>query len=394
MLTADPSELKVIRHFFDELSYAYMCQRIVPRIEVEIFPDFASLQGTFKSLYPIYRLLFSLFWQGHAADDAVLRQAFPPEVFTAMTRTGLLVQDSRKHWRTPSMALIPFEGLYLAVSLPSDYPTGSAKKQAISLGRQAVWLAKGLPASLAGLRVLDVCAGSGMQGLVCAARGATQVVGLEASSEAVAAARFNAALNGFSDRVEIRQSSGYSGLNDDEKFDFIVSSIPFAPNFADTDTSADRIDPFDGSRLLCDFFEGLPLYLDANGSGAILCYALGGQYSIDFNQNLLLGLTKKHGLCAYAYVTDKVAMPDYINSTLEHHLQQIRPDLSEQERQQRMAAWCDNLRQQDGSADFIYEQMIRFWNGRSEIGVRHMPIYNPLITDPLVKRTTVSMLRA
>lgn len=392
MLTTDLSALKVIRRFLDDVNYAYMCQRLIPRMEVELFPDFAALQGTFKALYPIYRLLFTLFWQGHVADDAVLRRAFPPEIFDALIKSGLLVQDKRKHWHTPNIGLIPFEGLYLAVSLPLEYPTASTNTQEVYLGQEAIWLTKSLPATLMGSRVLDVKARSGVQGLVCAARGAAHVVALEESEEAVAAARFNVALNGFADRVEVRRSEGFSGLDADEKFDFVVASIPFLPGIPNG-KPASASDLADGSRPLSEFFEHLPRIMAPNASGVVFCYALGGQFSIDFNQKVLLDLTKKHSLSVHAYVSDKIPLPNYINSTLERKLQQVSPDLSVEGRNQKIAGWYDNLRQQGVSTDFIYEQMIRFWNGRSEIGVTHMPIYNPLLTDPLVKLTTVAMLR-
>src|SRR5258708_3411543 len=193
----DSQALAAIREFFDGLAYAYKSHRMIPTQELGVFPPFSYLQGLFKNFNPIYRLVFTLFRQGHAAEERFLRQAIPSNVVDAMMAAGLLVKNSRGHWRTPGLAIIPVEGLYLAVSFPPFYPTATSRKQPVYLGEESLWLIHAIPARMRHCRVLDVCAGSGIQGLVCAARGAEKVVALEKSDLAVSVAEFNARLNGF-----------------------------------------------------------------------------------------------------------------------------------------------------------------------------------------------------
>src|SRR5215831_13314043 len=231
----DASAIATIRDFLDDLAFNYMSYRLIPYHDSLIFPDFAVVQESIKRLNSIYRLVFSLFRQGHVAEDSILRQALPPEVFEACVATGLLIQNQRQQWQTPSLVIVPIEGLYLAVSTPPHYPTALTRKQPIYVGIESIWLTRAIPSRLTGLRVLDICAGSSIQGLLCAARGAAHVVGLEMAAEAVSVARFNVALNGFADIVEIRQSDLYSAVGDGEVFDFIISNPPFMPVMDDVD---------------------------------------------------------------------------------------------------------------------------------------------------------------
>ena len=74
-------------------------------------------------------------------------------------------------------------------------------------------------------RVLDIGCGSGILSLVCARLGASSVLGLDISLEAVALARKNVILNGGDDKIEIDDSS----LQEiDQRFDILVANIsPF-----------------------------------------------------------------------------------------------------------------------------------------------------------------------
>ena len=65
---ADTAALQTLRRFLDETSFAYMSHRLIPGHDSIIWPDFARLHGALKQLNGIYRLLFTLLRQGHAAD--------------------------------------------------------------------------------------------------------------------------------------------------------------------------------------------------------------------------------------------------------------------------------------------------------------------------------------
>src|ERR1700748_3044749 len=141
----DTSALARIRDYFDELGYSYVSQRLGDRGIPLTFAEFGALQTVCKEINPVYSLLISLFRQGHSADEEILRQALPAGTFEAMAATGLLVQNSRRQWKTPGLVIVPVEGLYLAVSTPPNYPTTVNPKQPVYIGQDSLWLVSALP---------------------------------------------------------------------------------------------------------------------------------------------------------------------------------------------------------------------------------------------------------
>ena len=76
--------------------------------------------------------------------------------------------------------------------------TDVARDAVMPIGIDSLQLALALPPdALRGRRVLDVCAGSGIHGLVAAAHGAAHVLLSDLSARAARFCAFNRALNGF-----------------------------------------------------------------------------------------------------------------------------------------------------------------------------------------------------
>jgi len=386
----DQQALTTIREFLDDLAYAYKNYRVIPGHDTLIFPDFAYLQNLLKNFNPVYRLIFTLFRQGHAAEEWVLREVFPAQVVDAMTSTGLLVKNERGYWHTPGLAIIPIEGLYLAVSLPPHYPTAPTTKQPVYLGAESIWLTHAIPPRLNNCRVLDVCAGSGIQGLICAARGAAKVVGLEKSEFAVSVARFNAGLNGFQNIVEVRQSDLFSALGAEERFDFVISNPPFMPVMEDVDYPICGTGGSDGTRILRGIYKDLAKFLADDGKGVMFCHALGGQYAITFNNEVLQRFATEEGLAVSAYVTDKSPIRDYMDRFLEGNLKNTCPEIPAELRKQKIETWRQELSERNVPAEYLYDQIIRFSKNSAAPGLRTIPVYDPRLTDPLYKRIAVA----
>jgi release factor glutamine methyltransferase len=77
-------------------------------------------------------------------------------------------------------------------------------------------------------RVLDVGIGSGVIGLTVAAElKEAAVVGLDISEEALDVARANIRQFGLDERVELRRSDFFAGVDADERFDLILSNPPY-----------------------------------------------------------------------------------------------------------------------------------------------------------------------
>lgn len=81
-----------------------------------------------------------------------------------------------------------------------------------------------MTAPLGGERALDLCTGSGVQGLALAHR-ARRLVGVDVGARAVAMARANARLNGI-ENFEVRRGDLYRPVAG-ERFDLVVANPPF-----------------------------------------------------------------------------------------------------------------------------------------------------------------------
>jgi len=383
---ADRQALATVRAFLADAGYAYLSARFVPGHDSLVFAPFATLQDAFRGLSGPCRFLLSLLRQGHPVDDAVLRRAWPGDVIDAFESVGLLRRDRPDEWRTNGVVLVPLHGLQLAVSLPPHYPTADSRQQPVYLGMESIWLSHTLPPVCNGLRVLDVCAGSGIQGLLCAARGAARVVALEFNLEALATARFNAALNGLEDRFEIRSSDLYASVAPGETFDRIVSNPPFMPVMPDIGYPVCGDGGADGTRLLRRLLEDLPPRLAPRGEALIYCNVLGTRNSIPFNERIVRAVAESHGLRAQILVDDKQPMSEYANGTLRINLEHVRPDLDPDTRQALTEGWLEALARDGIAAEAIYSQVIRLRRDAGPAGLEVRAAYDPRRTDPLFAR--------
>jgi len=110
-----------------------------------------------------------------------------------------------------------------------------------------------------GERVLDLCTGSGIQGLAVAARAAS-VVAVDLGRRAAAMARANAALNGLP--LEVREGDLYRPVRG-ERFDLILANPPFVP--ARTRGPAYHSGGPRGDRVLRRVVEGWDAHLRDGG---------------------------------------------------------------------------------------------------------------------------------
>lgn len=113
-------------------------------------------------------------------------------------------------------------GLDLTVDLVGGQKTGGYLDQRLNHSTAAGYLA--------GRRVLDVCCYTGGFGLVAAKNGASSVVGIDSSANALEAARAAAERNGVSERMEFVQEDCFDALRrfaeQGEVFDAIVLDPP------------------------------------------------------------------------------------------------------------------------------------------------------------------------
>lgn len=119
--------------------------------------------------------------------------------------------------QVPTLILVRTHGLWLFVHPPQMSPT-------LYFGDDSLALAHRLAPRG---RCLDLCAGPGVQALLCATC-AGPVVAAEINPVAAALCRVNVALNGLSDRVSVRCGDLYD-CADGEVFDTVTANPPLLP---------------------------------------------------------------------------------------------------------------------------------------------------------------------
>ena len=109
--------------------------------------------------------------------------------------------------------------------------------------------------------VLDLCTGTGVQGLACAGT-AARVVAVDINPRAAAMARLNAYMNGI-DNLEVRAGDLYAAVRL-ERFDLVLANPPFVSSPYQSGP-AYHAGGATGDRILRRIIKGLPSHLLAGG---------------------------------------------------------------------------------------------------------------------------------
>jgi SAM-dependent methyltransferase len=361
-LRLDVPALRSFRDFMNEMMYPLldflMSAEVDSRLLLSGFPPFAPLQQAVRRLDAPHQALFRLFRLGETVDDAAVRGAVPAPVLDALCEAGILVREANG-WRTPGLLLVPVEGLLVLVATPASYPTSTGNPHPV-FDLTSYVLAKALPTSLAGLRVLDVCSGGGLQALLCAARGAARVVGLELSEHAVEVARANAVLNGMESVVEFRVSDLLGALHGSETFDFVVCNTPYVPMLLDAEppASPDRV----GSSLLLPMVESLTPHLAEGARGVLASWRSAGHRSSTYLMRSVAERLETAGYSVSAVVDRTPETVEGVLRILQGDLEQ-RPGARPARTAEVVRATAKLLRATDPPVDGFYNQLVSFRRG-------------------------------
>lgn len=353
----DESAITCIRRYLDEIMYSLVDFRLSFEAPAgpSGFPKFELLQQVIDRLDPSHRTLFRLLRLGESIAHAEVEQAIPPAVLGAMAQSDLLLRTDAG-WRTPSLLLVPVEGVLVFVSIPAAYPT-SSKPATVWFDLSSYVVAKALPGSLAGARVLDVCSGSGIQSLLCATRGAANVTGLEISEDAVHVAQINALLNGAGARTSFRHSDKLEALQAGEQFDFIICNTPYAPVLAGTQSpgSVDEI----GNSVLLSILDQLPERLSQNGQGLVASWRSISTNGTSPQRNRITSQLAQAGLATSVFVDRAPDTADSVLRILQTDAEQrFGPDAGAS-----LIADVRKLFQESQTIDGFYNELIFFKRG-------------------------------
>ncbi len=185
-------------------------------------PSISDWAAATASLADDVRPVHEFLLLGRAVDTRIL----PPELqecFPQLSEVGILDHQGGKAQLIDAVLMRPL-GLWLFAAPPSPFETD------LYFGADSVQLARQLDI-VPGSFVLDLCSGTGLQGLAAASRGAT-VHTVEINAAAAAVAGVNVALNGFADRMSRWTGDLFAPLPAEAVYDQVIANIPFLPGVA------------------------------------------------------------------------------------------------------------------------------------------------------------------
>jgi hypothetical protein len=237
-----------------------------------------------------FRRLVGLFLLGERVPVADLPAAVTG-VLPALARAGAARIDEEDHAQMSGLALLFMRGVWLLAQPPQISPT-------LYLGDDSFGLADRL--ALRPGTCLDLCAGPGIQTLLCAHRG-HRVTAVEVNPVAAALCRVNAGLNGLSDRVTVLCGDLYGAVGGLE-FDNITANPPLVPIPASVSYPFVGDGGPDGLSTVRRILAGLPGHLSQRGQAQIIGMTLSDGF-LPLMLDELSQYARQHGMTVTVTVT-------------------------------------------------------------------------------------------
>lgn len=251
--------LEALRERLDALHYATF-QRLfgegVFRLKLV-----GSLQAHAPLLPEPTRVAFELFQLGQDVRRRAAEAALGAELVGALQALGILCE--RRPRTLGSGYRIEHEGeLYLLTQGLLAQPDG------VYFGEDSRFLARMLRPR-PGDVCLDLCTGSGVQGLLCAQR-AERVDAVDRNPEALRIARWNVALNAMQSRVSLHHGDLWEALPDAARFDYVVCNPPLIPVPDGVPYPICGDGGSDGLSVVRRILRGLPSRLRERGRASVI----------------------------------------------------------------------------------------------------------------------------
>lgn len=245
--------------------------------------DYASMERCLSHMENPCKAVFRLLHLGAGVQETELAREIGQAGVDCLIEAGLWRREDDRI-ETNNYVVIPYQGLLLVVETNPWFPSCTNPHTDVYIGSDSYRLAENIGYQR-GETALDLCSGSGIQGLLCA-RFARKVVSVELNPKAVPVTRFNILLNNCEDRVELREGDLYHVLKEGETFDCIYANPPFIPMTEDVAYPICGTGGRDGLQVLRRIVDGLPKYLNPGGEAIIFCECLGDGKGVFFDREI------------------------------------------------------------------------------------------------------------
>lgn len=205
------------------------------------------------------QILFKLLLLGFKIDVTEVKKIMNDKEFNVFIELGILKKESDRVY-TDNYIIFSYQKLYFLVDIPFYFESCRNKLTDTYIGWDSFMLLKNQPQKKYEL-TLDLCCGSGIQGIIYAKNTGSKVLAVDINEKAVKIAQFNVLLNGLEKNITVIFNDLFSGLN--HKFDLILANPPFIPVNFDFLPAGDGAK--DGMKITRKIINSLPEYLNQNG---------------------------------------------------------------------------------------------------------------------------------
>lgn len=279
-LDPDPEAIAVLSAKLRQMGYDDALQALRVDYFTAPFANLEEVARRFPALDDTLATAIRVFTFGEPAKPGALESGLGRELVEAALLCGLLRYDERHdHFDTGGFTLVTRLGQHFVVSANPYYPSFAPSNAAVYMGPDSYTLANALHARSATLpasgEALDLCCGSGIAGQSALTHRADLTwTGIDLSADAVAAAGFNATLNGVADRYRPRQGDLFAPVRG-RRFDLVVANPPFIPVPDGLDFPVYGAGGEDGRLVLAPLLEHLPEHLNDGGRAVIYGEGIG-----------------------------------------------------------------------------------------------------------------------
>jgi len=180
-------------------------------------------------------------------------------------------------------AILPVNDLYLILSLPNFYSNSKSKFTDIYIGQDSARLGQMINKRDFN-RVLDLCAGSGIQGMNLIDN-AEEINAVEMNDTAFIAAKLNQMINNIPENVyQIYKGDLYNVLGE-KVYDCIISNPPYVPSPKNIELPMCGAGGEDGMKIARRIVDGYETHLAENGRAYMVLECIGDEekpYIIDY----------------------------------------------------------------------------------------------------------------
>ncbi len=276
--------IKNIKRFLDRNYYHEILKSFYyHRYYIDSIEKYNKLEVLSTVLNDLHQQLINLLVLGKPVEIKDVENLIESSIIDDFINCGILEKTENKIQSTKYVIISVYDN-YIVTDIPYLYPTCKDKVAAIYIGADSYRLMTHMVKNNYN-NALDLCSGSGIQGFVLA-RYSKKVVCVEIQKEASVAIKFNSILNDIEDKIDVRQGSLFDVIEENEKFDYVVSNPPFIAVPENVEYPIPGDGGPDGMDIIRIMLEKLDHHLCENGRATFTFEALGNHEKMFFSDEL------------------------------------------------------------------------------------------------------------